>query len=270
MTKIPTAMQSTDYWEDRARRFASEGKGLAAVCSYGMPSFYNRYIQASQLLALRPWLQDVGNKKVLDVGCGVGRWSRSMALRGAQVTGVDLSSNMIAEARRRADEEGIGGKCNFMVQDLADLDTEEQYPLILGVTVLQHILAEDRLLTAIRRLASHLTTDGKLILLEAAPDFRTARCDTPIFTARSRSSYLKWFSECGLTVTATSGVDPMPLKSWFLPYYRRLPRPVALAGLAAVTLASLPVDALLGRVLVQKSWHKLFILEHNGTESDRG
>ena len=25
------------YWEDRAQRFAAQGAGLAAVCSYGMP-----------------------------------------------------------------------------------------------------------------------------------------------------------------------------------------------------------------------------------------
>ena len=32
--------------------------------------------------------------RVLDVGCGVGRWSRRLAKRGAQVTGIDLSPTM--------------------------------------------------------------------------------------------------------------------------------------------------------------------------------
>src|SRR5262249_43034291 len=41
------------YWEDRARRFAKQGYGLAAVCSYGMPEFYNRAIHLEQYLALR-------------------------------------------------------------------------------------------------------------------------------------------------------------------------------------------------------------------------
>ena len=33
-----------EYWEERARRFAADGAGLAAVCSFGMPLFYNRAI----------------------------------------------------------------------------------------------------------------------------------------------------------------------------------------------------------------------------------
>ncbi len=41
----PQLYQPSAYWEDRAQRFAGEGAGLAAVCAYGMPEFYNRAIQ---------------------------------------------------------------------------------------------------------------------------------------------------------------------------------------------------------------------------------
>ncbi|TLY69775.1 MAG: methyltransferase domain-containing protein, partial [Gammaproteobacteria bacterium] len=74
------------YWEERAQRFAVEGEGLAAVCSYGMPAFYNRVIDLSQRLALAPWLRVRPGTSVLDVGCGVGRWCRELARRGARVT----------------------------------------------------------------------------------------------------------------------------------------------------------------------------------------
>src|SRR6185437_1859706 len=82
------------YWEERARRFAVEGDGLAAVCSYGMPGFYNSLIDFCQRRALEPWLTVGPGARVLDVGCGVGRWSRLLASRGACVTGVDLSPTM--------------------------------------------------------------------------------------------------------------------------------------------------------------------------------
>jgi len=44
---------------------------------------------------------------VLDLGCGFGRHSIELAAQGVEVTGVDPSATMIAEARRRASERGV-------------------------------------------------------------------------------------------------------------------------------------------------------------------
>src|SRR6266436_9663824 len=134
----PPLYQPSAYWEDRARRFAGEGAGLAAVCAYGMPEFYNRTIQLEQRLALRPWLRVKPGARVLDVGCGVGRWSRLLAAKGADVTGIDLSPTMVEQAQRRAVTEGLADRCRFRVQDLSRLEIEGQFDLVLGVTVLQH------------------------------------------------------------------------------------------------------------------------------------
>lgn len=257
---LSSAIPPMIYWEGRARRYATEGEGLAAVCSYGMPAFYNRAIQITQRLALRPWLQEVAGKQVLDIGCGVGRWSRWMAAQGALVTGVDLSPTMVAEATRRAAAEGLADRCCFLAQDLSELYTGRQYQFILGVTVLQHILKGDRLQRALHRLAAHLTPEGRMVLIEASPTRSDARCDSSTFRARSLDRYLQLFAACGLRTEVITGVDPMPLKTQFLPHYGRLPKPFALLGLAAVTALSLPVDALLGRRCVDQSWHKLFVL----------
>lgn len=45
---------------------------------------------------------DVGGKHLLDIGCGRGRLSRALMKRGAQMTGVDPSEEMIALARENA------------------------------------------------------------------------------------------------------------------------------------------------------------------------
>src|SRR5258708_13506272 len=102
----PQLYRPSLYWEDRARRFAAEGDGLAAVCAYGMPEFYNRAIHLEQRLALEPWLKVGAGTRVLDVGAGVCRWSRLLAARGAEVWGGDLRPTMIAQARRPAAAEG--------------------------------------------------------------------------------------------------------------------------------------------------------------------
>lgn len=252
------------YWEDRARRFAAAGSGLAAVCSYGMPEFYNRMIHYSQHLALRRWLHIVPGTKVLDVGCGVGRWSTLLASRGGVVTGVDLSPTMIAEAKRRAADKGVADRCRFLVQDLAHLDADDQFDLIVGVTVLQHILDPHALRSAMQRMVEHLSSGGRIVLLEAAPAYVVQRCDTSVFRARQRSVYLDLFERAGANLCAIGGVDPAPFKTWLLPHLRRLSRPLAISALAAVTLLSTPIDVIFGRRAVRSSWHAVFVLQRAG------
>lgn len=251
------------YWEDRARRFAG-GDGLAAVCSYGMPGFYNRMIDACQRLALRRWLRVSPGASVLDVGCGVGRWSCLLAARGARVTGVDISATMIAQARRRAGARGVAGRCRFLVQDLAALDAGGKFDLVLSVTVLQHILEPAALRAALQRMVAHLGAGGRLVLLEAAPNRLIENCDSATFRARERDSYLRLFGECGLKVYAIGGVDPAPFKTWLLPHLPRVSREVRLAALAVITALSLPIDVLFGRAAPGRSWHAVFVLGHAG------
>lgn len=260
----PESYRPSAYWEDRARRFATEGDGLAAVCSYGMPAFYNRMIHFCQRLALAPWFRVAPGTRVLDVGCGVGRWSRLLAARGARVTGIDLSPTMIAQARRRAAGAGLSSRCEFLVQDSATLDAGEKFDLVLGVTVLQHILDPIALRTAMQRMADHLAASGRMILLEAAPTYIADRCNTTVFRARHRNLYLRLFDECGLRVRAITGVDPAPFKTWLLPHLPRLPRRLSIAALAVVTALSVPIDALFGRLAVERSWHAVFVLERAG------
>jgi len=260
----PTRYMPDVYWEDRARRFASEGAGLAAVCSYGMPEFYNQVIHYCQRLALEPWLPKEGRgTRVLDVGCGVGRWSRMLAARGAQVTGVDLSPTMIKQARHRAARGGLTRRCRFYTKDLAQLDVGGKFDFILGVTVLQHILDPEALRSAITRMTDHLADGGRMVLLEAAPARLAEHCDTSIFKARPRSEYLELFASCGLKVHTITGVDPAPFKYWLLPYLPRLPQRVRRAAVMAATALSIPIDALFGRRAVNRSWHAVFVLERS-------
>jgi SAM-dependent methyltransferase len=171
---------------------------------------------------------------------------------------------MIAEARRRAELQDVSLRTRFIVQDLAHLDANGTFDLILGVTVLQHILDPEALRSAVKRMADHLAPGGRMVLLEAAPSSIAKHCDTTVFRARQRSVYLDLFAEQGLQLRAISGVDPAPFKTWLLPHLRGLPRPLGLAALAAVTLASTPIDVLFGRVAVQRSWHAVFVLQRSG------
>lgn len=57
---------------------------------------------------------------LLDLGCGRGRHSITLAKRGYHVTGVDLSEEAIKKARRLASEDNLD-KIEFVVGDMRDL-----------------------------------------------------------------------------------------------------------------------------------------------------
>jgi 2-polyprenyl-3-methyl-5-hydroxy-6-metoxy-1,4-benzoquinol methylase len=253
---------SAEYWDQRARDFAGRGAGLRAVCSYGMPAFYNGYIHLTQQLALAGHLRVAAGTEVLDLGCGIGRWSRRLARRGAHVVGVDVAQSMIDEARRRTANEAL--EIDYRVGDLRALDLGRTFDLVLAVTVLQHILDDAEFAAAARSVARHLAPGGRAVLLEAAPSRPNAACDTHVFRARTAAQYLQAFRGAGLRAVRVTGVDPAPFKQRVLPRYRTMPPLAARAAMFAATALSLPFDALLGRRLAEASWHKVFLLEHDG------
>jgi SAM-dependent methyltransferase len=60
----------------------------------------------------------VAGKRVLDLGCGSGEVSLVAASLGATVTGLDIVPEMVAIARRVADQQGIADHVSFRVQDI--------------------------------------------------------------------------------------------------------------------------------------------------------
>ncbi|HEX8620280.1 MAG TPA: class I SAM-dependent methyltransferase [Thermoanaerobaculia bacterium] len=253
-----------DYWDQRARDFASRGAGLRAVCSYGMPSFYNGYIHLTQQLALKKHLRVAKGTNVLDIGCGIGRWSRQLARRGANVVGVDVAQAMIDEARKRTARDNVSGRTEYRVADLRELDLGRTFEMVLAVTVLQHILDDADLARACANITRHLAPGGRAVLLEAAPSRLDTSCDTHVFRARTAGQYLAAFRAAGLNVVKITGVDPAPFKQKVLPRYRTLAPVAAKSAMFVATALSLPYDAILGRSLPEHSWHKVFVLERDG------
>jgi ubiquinone/menaquinone biosynthesis C-methylase UbiE len=65
---------------------------------------------------------------ILDLACGEGAFAVAMAKKSFQVTGVDLSPNMLQFARERAEKENA--KVEFLLQDMRYLPFEERFDLV--------------------------------------------------------------------------------------------------------------------------------------------
>lgn len=77
------------------------------------------------------WMKEIKSKlpkgeklKILDVGCGAGFFSILLAKEGHQVTGIDLTSDMIANAKKLAKEENV--EATFLVMDAEKPEFEDE------------------------------------------------------------------------------------------------------------------------------------------------
>ncbi len=63
--------------------------------------------------------QDLRGARVLDAGCGTGAMASELALRGAQVTAVDISPQLIEIAKRRL-HPALTDQVDFLAGDMSD------------------------------------------------------------------------------------------------------------------------------------------------------
>lgn len=81
----------------------------------------------------------LAGKQVLDVGCGGGILSESMAHRGARVTGIDLGEAPLGVARLHAEESGVSVDYqNISVEALA-AQTPGHFDVVTCMEMLEHV-----------------------------------------------------------------------------------------------------------------------------------
>ncbi len=68
---------------------------------------------------------ELGGRRLLDQGCGVGTIAIPLAARGLSVVGVDLIASYTDEAQRRANAAGVGEAATFLAADAASFVAED-------------------------------------------------------------------------------------------------------------------------------------------------
>ena len=103
-------------------------------------------------LAIEPLLDAAAvgpGVRVLDVGCGLGTLAAAAAARGATVTGVDLASGMLEEARRRHPS------IEFVLADAEALPfADGAFDVALGAFVVNHLPHPERAAAELARVAA--------------------------------------------------------------------------------------------------------------------
>lgn len=95
--------------------------------------------------------------RLLDVGCGTGHWSRFFATLGYTVTGVDTSSEMIAEARDRSP-----ATISFQQADAVSLPFHDAaFDIVAAMATLEFMTAPQQ---ALAEMARCVRDRGRLLI----------------------------------------------------------------------------------------------------------
>ena len=104
---------------------------------------------------------------VLEVGCGTGRVLIPTARAGVEITGLDLSTHMLAVCRERLAEEPaeVQARAQLVEGDMRDFELGRAFALAtIPFRPFQHLTTVEDQMACLRTIHRHLEPDGKLIL----------------------------------------------------------------------------------------------------------
>lgn len=115
-----------------------------------------KYIDAVQKKILIEMVGDCEGLKVLDIAAGTGRFSLELAKRGAYVTVLDSSENMLAIIQKKFEKEGLIDKLSVHKGLATDLPFEDgEFDICTCINAMNHIPDFDNVLSEIGRVLKY-------------------------------------------------------------------------------------------------------------------
>lgn len=144
---------------------------------------YNDFVEQPAIKSAIPTLK---GKSILDLGCGTGHFAKYCIENGAtKVTGVDISKNMIEQARKENGHE----KIEYICKPIEDLELYNlKFDLIISSLAVHYIEDYSKLIVKVRNL---LNKHGKFIFSTEHP-IATARKELNNWVKDSEGNKSHW------------------------------------------------------------------------------
>ena len=143
-----------------------------------------KVLKRLQMLPIR------GDERVMDAGCGTGRVTRELLklLPGGSVVGVDLSANMLSQARGNLESE-FKGRIRFVNADLQSLPFHEEFDGVFSTAVFHWAKDHGRLFRSI----SNALIQGGWLIAQCGGKGNLERVRSRVRALQTTTPYAKYF-----------------------------------------------------------------------------
>lgn len=140
----------------------SKPKFLSSIAGYHLAADgydkKEKYLNSFEQGKILPLLKDIKDAEVLDIGAGTGRLALELSNRGAKVTALDVSENMLAVLKRK----DAGRKIVTAIGDAEDLPLDDaHFDIVIATFLIVHLKNPTRFFDEVYRVLK----DGGIFLV---------------------------------------------------------------------------------------------------------
>ncbi len=144
-----------DFFDSYSEDFDSIYEGRRSLAKKLTDRFLRKSIRGRYLKTVKE-CSPLEGKTILDIGCGSGQYSTSLAAAGAKyVLGIDFSRNMIELAQEKAEKLNVRDRCRFVTADFNGYDFSNYYDYSIAIGFMEYVSEPVQTITKIVKLTKN-------------------------------------------------------------------------------------------------------------------
>ena len=140
--------------------YSKQFAGIYDAIVYGKDE---AYAETDELIFLLGQFNSNNTKKVLDLGCGVGKFLVPLASMEYEMTGIDISQGVLDECAKRLEKRRLEAK--LIKLNANKIKFEQEFDTVISMdSVLHYFDTKQKIINVLKRIYKSLKPNGKIIV----------------------------------------------------------------------------------------------------------